>query len=309
MRADLQVLITSTIESTRNVYSTEIAGLRDELLKSSRTLKDDITKLGLVYQQAGEAHNQLKAKVEEVHTKDGRVQARIVAIEEELAKLRAEHSQQHADLSSVQQSVASGAGTGLSTGGGKNGHTDKTTLPDKYRPSPGEVQVWRDWSYRVRNHLSESIDAQVADIMEKVEGSKEEVTEERLKTLGFTTAWDRRLRSFLTGRTEGAAFQLMRGGRKKPALELWRLLAEAGDPSTAGCDFHEIGLIMHGKRCADYKSLPIFKRGSRRWRSTRQRRTVYFLTQCESMHCSGFVLRRWTTPFPLCCRYTPHTLL
>ena len=132
----------------------------------------------------------------------------------------------------------------------------RNLIPDKYQPKVGEVQVWRDWSFRAKAYLSATLDAKLKDVLDQAEGQAQEIKRADSEAMGMKPEWDAELRSFLGAKTDGTAFSLVRSSPNTPAVELWRLLALGGDPKSAGGTLGDIKDLMKFPRCSDLKKLP-----------------------------------------------------
>ena len=132
----------------------------------------------------------------------------------------------------------------------------KSLIPDSYLPSTDDpTNVWKKWSYQARSYLGLAVDPSLPALLKNSENLKEEVSAEKATTLGMKDSWDPQLRAFLNAKTAGDAFTTVRSGEAKPALELWRQLAESADPQTEGRQMHDLEALLGWTRCNDLHRL------------------------------------------------------
>ena len=61
--------------------------------------------------------------------------------------------------------------------------------------------------------------------------------------------WDTEVRAFLNAATRAEAFSIVRSGETSPTLELWRLLADGGDPISESCQMNDLENLLQWPPC------------------------------------------------------------
>ena len=131
----------------------------------------------------------------------------------------------------------------------------KNLVPDKYKPSLTDSMVWRNWSYRARSYLSKAVDPTLAALLKPVETRKEIISSTQATELGMTPFFDRELRAFLNACTDGDAFSTVKGAEAESALEIWRQLADQGDPVSEGRQMNDLQELLDWPRCDKVEKL------------------------------------------------------
>lgn len=100
-----------------------------------------------------------------------------------------------------------------------------------------------------------TLDTSPPMILKGVETREDEITSHQADSLGMKAEWEPQLRAFLNAVTEGDAFATVRSSEKLPPIEIWRLLADNGDPITEGRQMDDLEQLLGWPRCKDLSKL------------------------------------------------------
>ena len=110
----------------------------------------------------------------------------------------------------------------------------KDMIPPMLNPTSSGGTEWRDWNYRVKNYAGRLIDQALKVILGQVILTRKKIGYEDFALLSMTKEWDELLRDFLTQRTGGEAYDIIRAGEDAPEIDIWRQLAVPTSSTKSG---------------------------------------------------------------------------
>ena len=141
------------------------------------------------------------------------VEQAIHELQEQLQRISAGHQAMHQELTTLRSMVDTRSRVWLVE--------PKTLMPDRFGKKNGPS--WRTWSYLARDFVG-VVHVALKQAMKSAENQKQPISVTHLQhEMGVTNEMDQESQHFLISRTEGEAWDVVRGAEREPSLEQWLL--------------------------------------------------------------------------------------